>query len=301
MRIHTTWPGSIEMPSRRLAAFLSACLVVLISSIAWADDREKMLELNEAGFEAFSEERYVDAAEAFEAAYEASPDAVLRKNEAIAWFKAGRCDEALTAANAFLLVEGTPVEDKKEARSVVANCKVELARQALDAGSFSLAETLLAEAESLEPDDYARDQIGMVRVEIAKAKSAAEDEDEVLTQEDEGMSDETFRTIGWILAGSGAFLTVTAFAYHMVTLSNQSELEDLSREGGDRKRFNDLQDSIGTARWAVPTLYVLGLGSGGAGATMLLISSPAKRGEAARELGMELPLAIGPALRITLD
>lgn len=286
---------------RWLASLFMALLVCSLTTQAFAEDRERMLELNEEGFKAFSEERFEDAARAFEAAYEASPDAVLRKNEAIAWFKAGRCTEALTAANAFLLAENTPVEDKKEARSVVANCKVELARDALEAGSFSLAETLLAEAESLEPDDYARDQIGMVRVEIAKARNAADEDEVVVDEEDEGMSPETVTTIGWILASTGAVLTVTAFIYHMVTLANQSELEDISNGGGDRKRFNDLQDSISTARWAVPTLYVLGLATGGAGATMIVLSRPDETAPPAADLGMELPFAIGPALRISFE
>lgn len=266
------------------------------------DDSERMIELNEEGFKAFSEERFEDAARAFEEAYEASPDPVLRKNEAIAWFKAGRCTDALTAANAFLLAENTQVQDKKEVRSVVANCKVGLAREALKAGSYDLAETMLAEAESLEPDDYARDQIGIVRVEIATARSASQEEAEVVVEDqDEGMDPGTVQTIGWVLSGTGIAITVTAIAYHIMALLDQSELEDISNDGGDRKRFNELQDSIGTARWAVPTLYVVGLVTGGAGATILLLNHRGESSPAAADLGMTLPLAIGPAFQISFD
>lgn len=276
--------------SSRAVSLLILVVIFLCPPVAFAQDaREQMLKLNEEGFEAFSDGRFVDAAEAFRAAHEALPEPALRKNESIAWFKAERCPDAVTAAHSFLLEEDTSPEDRVEVRSVLANCKVEFARMALDADSFSLATALLDEAESLQPDDYARDRVEIVRAEVSRRQleSGVPDETPVSSRG----SGSTFETVAWILTGTGGAILVGAFAYHMVSLARQSELRAMSEDGGNRRRFSELQDAIGTSRWLIPTLYGLGAVSLGTGVTMTWIARRSEGHESAS--GEErLPLAL---------
>lgn len=137
-----------------------------LPAAAQTGDADEMNRLNDEGFVEFRAGRYAEAAGRFREAYAAYPDPNLRKNEAVAWFKAGACDQAMPAANGFLIAPDTSDSDRLEARSILANCRVEMARKAFETQSWELATSLLDEAESLEPDRYAQDQIAIARVEM---------------------------------------------------------------------------------------------------------------------------------------
>lgn len=181
---------------------------------------EEMSRLNEEGFAEFRAGRYEAAADLFRQAYEAMPDPGLQKNEAVAWFKAGQCDRAMPVANAFLISPHPSAADRLEARSIVANCRVEMARAAIDAGNFTIAETLLADAESLQPDSYAVDQIAIARVQLAQAKTETAPVDP--PNEQSPASPNTGRTVGWVLVGVGSSLAAAGATYWLVTHDRRS-------------------------------------------------------------------------------
>ena len=220
-----------------------ALLVSLAPTVAFAQQNEaEMNRLNEEGFREFQAGRFAVAAARFRQAYEAFPEPNLRKNEAIAWFKAGQCDEAIPAANAFLIAPDTSEPDRLEARSIVANCKVEMAREATSAESWGLAERLLDEAESLEPDQYARDQIAMARVDLAAQRQA-----------------EPSKTspVGWVLVGTGAAVVGGSVAYWLLTIPDRKESNTISPSDPD---YDTVVARAKTSRWLVP----VGLASGAA-------------------------------------
>jgi tetratricopeptide (TPR) repeat protein len=248
---------------RRLRPFVGAAILLtllLVGSDAFAqNDRAAMNRLNDEGFREFQAGRFANAAQKFRQAYDAFPDPNLRKNEAIAWFKAGRCNEALPAANAFLISEGTSEPDRLEARSVVANCKVEMAQNAIAAESWSLAEQLLDDAESLEPDDYARDQIALTRVDLAKARK---------------QEARTPSPLGWILVGSGAAVVGGALVYWLVTIPDRRESETIATNDPD---FDRVQARANTSRWLVPVALAAGGATTAVG--IYLVLSPGGTGD----------------------
>lgn len=222
---------------------------MLAAPSAFADPAtDRMNALNEEGFREFKAGRYATAALRFQEAYEASPDPNLRKNEAIAWFKAGRCDEAIPAANAFLIAGSANEADALEARSIVANCKVEMARDAIRAHSWSLAGQLLNEAESLQPDQYASDQIALARVDLAQRRQV----------EERGPS-----VLGWVFVGTGAAIIGGTFVYWALTIPDRAAVP--TDPGFDRS-----MKRARTSRWLVPTAFAVGGALTGTGIYLVL-------------------------------
>lgn len=217
-----------------------------------------MSRLNEEGFAEFQAGRYAAAAQRFREAYEAMADPNLRKNEAIAWFKAGRCNEAVPAANAFLISGAAHDADALEARSVVANCKVEMARDAIRAQSWPLASQLLDEAESLEPDQYARDQIALARVDLAQKRQVDERQPSVL---------------GWALVGGGAAIIGGTLVYWLLTIPDRRESETIPMSDPD---YEAISKRARTSRWLVPVALAGGAGLTGLG-VYLVLSPPSKK------------------------
>lgn len=224
-----------------LVGILTLLVLLSLATDAFAqDDREEMNRLNDDGFREFQAGRFANAAQRFRQAYDAFPDPNLRKNEAIAWFKAGKCNEALPAANAFLISDDTSEPDRLEARSVVANCKVEMAHKAIETQSWSLAEQLLDDAESLEPDPYARDQIALTRVDLAKARK---------------QSAQRPSPVGWVLVGTGAAIVGGAIVYWLVTIPDRRESETIPTNDPD---YDRVQGRARASRWLVPVSLAVG-------------------------------------------
>ena len=214
----------------------------------------EMNRLNEEGFIEFRAGRYLEAAQRFRKAHEAVADPYLRKNEAVAWFKAGRCDEANTAANAFLIASDTSEDDRREARSIIANCRVEMAREAFSTRNWALAETLLDEAESLEPDQYALDQIAIARVELAELRKRPPG------AQPGGAG--AARTAGWIMVGTGAAVLVGTMIYWLTTIDDRKDSNELPM---DDPNYESARSRANTSRWLVPVGLVAGAALGGLG------------------------------------
>ncbi len=236
------------------------CLL-LLPSLAFAETAdERMTRLNAQGFEEFQAGRFAAAANRFREAYEAKPDPNLRKNEAIAWFKAGRCKEAVPAANAYLIAGPSVDSEAMEARSIVANCKVEMARDAIRARSWALADQLLDEADSLQPDQYAQDQVRQARLELATAQSEAPREVSVL---------------GWVFVGTGAAIVGGTIVYWLLTIPDRRDSEQLPMTD---PRWESVRKRARTSRWLVPVALAGGAALAGTGIYMVL--NPATNREA---------------------
>jgi len=271
---------------------------------AAADDgKQAMMDLNDQGFAAFSDGRFAEAARTFARAYDAYPDPVCMKNEAIAWYKAGAWAKAISAANRFLSKKGTQPSDRKEAVAVLGNAKVELAGEALDSGSLTMAEQLLDEVGRLDVDSQVRDQVSALRVELARAeKKRAAPHDEATRGHAEKAEDDVGETSrarpdGPVTSGApapdvveevpppkghgapivvacvgGAVLLGTVI-YHLVAFGWQAQFLDMTRIGGDPDRFETLRARVDTARWAVPALYAVGGVIAGVGISWAVFAS----------------------------
>lgn len=255
--------------NRKLIPLVALVLVVFSSVTAFADE---VAELNEEGIAAFENERFEEAAQKFRAAWSIEPDPSLRKNEAIAWFKAGRCEEALVAASSYV---GLGIDDpaaREDAESVIANCKVEFARDAMKVSDLDLAEKMLDEIEGLQVDEFTREQMNLARLDLARARDEARAE--ALPAEPERAPETDDDTLGWVLTGTGGVVFLTAVIYHLVMATSvASEHEEVGAAGEDRVRFDALSSQLDTARWLVPTLYVVGATTAGIGIYLILDSA----------------------------
>lgn len=164
------------------------------------DATRRMLLLNEQGFEAFEIEDYLEAARSFEAAHLLVADPILRKNAAIAWFKAERCSEAREAAVFFLLAEGTARQDRLEARSVLAHCRLNDAAAALELGDTARAAQIVTWAEALQTDEQVQQRLGELREVLAQTRS---------------MPATATPVLGWTLIGMGAAVLASSAALHL--------------------------------------------------------------------------------------
>jgi|GEM_PF-6804390 len=206
---------------------LAQSLLWALPTTAWAqsnsDANTRMLTLNEQGFSAFGQQDYLGAAEKFEAAHDEVPDPILRKNAAIAWFKAQRCTEASEAAVFFLLAEGTQRKDRDEARSVWAHCQLDAANEALDDGEIERAEDLVARVDVVDTDARVTERVTAARMRLVEARVNAAG----------GGLDRV--SVGWGMIGVGAAILVGTAAYQIA---------------GDGLN--------GAETWVVPTLYGVG-------------------------------------------
>jgi tetratricopeptide (TPR) repeat protein len=275
----------------RPAAIVVAATIFSLAAAADAQQPEgeaTAFELNDQGIVAFQEGRFEDAARAFAEAYVLNQDEALRKNEALAWFKAGKCDPAVAAANKFLLVDGILDSDRTDVSAVISNCKVEFARTALAAGDLELAESLLSQAEEAVPDPVVRDRIAGVRVDIATERSRRADEASAAAENTSRPTTSADARLdppapGWALyTFIGGLTTVGAtFAYHMIALGWQRTFLDMAQDGGDADKFDSLRKRVHTARVLVPVFYTLGVGAAATGAWFTFIAEPpAERGSA---------------------
>ena len=269
------------MKSFAAILLIAMCQLATIGSAAAQDPADQRgVELNNRGVEAFGAGRFAEAASYFGQAYDIVGDPAIRKNEAIAWFKAEDCEQAVGAANKFLLLDGTLGGDRAEITTIVANCKVEFANSAIEAGDTNLAEELLIEAEALNPDAHVRDQIKLVRVEIArknreaKTLAAQAKTADTSTEVSEPLPEPRSQVLEWTLIGSGGAIALAGFVYHAVALGWQTDFLAMASEGGDPETFDSLRKRVHTARIAVPVMYAVGALTAAAGVGLMVAFEP---------------------------
>lgn len=235
---------------RLLHPLLVVVLSVAIPAAA-AAQAMSVQQLNEAGLQAFAEGRHLEAAELFQRAYDDEPRPELLKNEAVAWYQAHRCHKALDVAHRFLQADGLDDRERREVELLVGACRVRLAKHALAAGDDDLAAGLLDRAQDVGPDPALADRIDATRLAIVDHR-----------RQDELSMRQSF---GWTMVGVGALTIAAGGIYHAYTLSEtEPELAEAGRQG-DRARYDDLQGELRTANWLVPTLYAVGVATGGGG------------------------------------
>lgn len=275
----------------RSFAFLLNLTLLLVCSSAFAQVDADVARLNDEGLHAFAEGRYAEAADIFGRAYSLEPRAELLKNEAVAWYRAERCDQAVVAAKSFLDGPDVPAAEQSQMRSLMGACKVRLAQEAVEASSLDLATRLLDEVEAEEPDAVLRDRVAAVRAEIAKLQAPAPVEapkphmnvfalDEIeLTPtpvEEEPAKvviapppqpvPRSHGALGPVLTVGGASLLAGGLVYHLVAkLGVERRFHEVAADGVDRERYDRLDRTLRIANIAVPVLYVLGAGMLGSG------------------------------------
>lgn len=266
----------------RTRRYLSACLVtaavMLFAGEVFAESAD---ELNEQALAAFEQHRFVEAAQLFARAYRGDPDPTFRKSEAIAWFKADRCDEAINAANAFLH-EVKDGRDTSEAQAVVANCKTTMAESAIDARSFALAEKLLFEADQIAPDGFTRDRITATRVTLANARTAARAGNEPAPEPiapPPVVQARPSAAPGWVAIGAGASAVIAGAIWHTVTLTSTVPRLKTEANGGDPDVHQRLSRQVSTARSMVWVLYGLGAAGIGIGGWYVISKSGEQSGD----------------------
>jgi tetratricopeptide (TPR) repeat protein len=237
-----------------MAGLLLTSLVVTtaMTSVAHAQETEpsaeaasgaeaRMIAENEAGFSAFAEGDFAEAARKFEQAHSYVPDPILRKNAAIAWFKADHCPEASEAAVFFLLADEMSARDRVEARSVLGHCRLEQAETALERGDVQRAQAIVERVAFLETDERVEARLVAVRMQLSE--TGAGSREQISGTE----------TAGWALVAGGAAILAGNVGYHLVSDSSTSE-------------------------WLVPTLYGVGGVAVGSGLWVALSADPVRPG-----------------------
>jgi tetratricopeptide (TPR) repeat protein len=260
---------------------LTFAVVCLLSTSAFAQSKKPdVKKLNEEGIAAFEAGRFEEAAQKFQDAWKLDPDPTLRKNEAIAWYKANRCNEASAAGTSYLDSSAVDKETRIEIHAVLANCRVSYAREAMGAKDFVLAEKFIDEAEVLALSDPPKETIRVAREDLAKAREA---EAQALAEAQQKAAleaaaktpppevESSSPVLPWAITGAGAAILASAAVYHVIAATSMaSEYEDVAAAGEDRARYDELASSLDTARWLVPTLYAIGAATTGVGVYFLM-------------------------------
>ena len=245
-------------------------MVCLSSGTAFAKKKRGLVQqLNDEGITAFEAGNYELAAKKFFEAWNIDSDPTLRKNEAIAWFKADKCKEASEASASYLDSGAADKETRSEMKSILANCRVTYAREAANARDFNLAENFLVEAEEFAETAVPRENIKLARLEIAQIRDEYNQE---IRRRAKVEPTTTESAASWpaVVAGTGAVILTSAIVYHIIAATYYaSEYDNAANQGTDRARYDDLADSLDTARWLVPTLYAIGATTTGIGVWFL--------------------------------
>ncbi len=248
-------------------------MICLSSSTAFAKKRSLVKQLNNEGITAFEAGDFELAAKKFFEAWNIDQDPTLRKNEAIAWFKANKCKEASEASASYIDSGAADKETRSEMKAILSNCRVSYAREAAEVRDFNLAENFLVEAEGFAETAVPKENIQLARLDIARLRDDYNQEirqralAKQATIDSEADSDTNWPAI---ITGTGAAILTTAVVYHIVAATYYaSEYEDVAKRGTDRPRYDDLASSLDTARWLVPTLYALGATTTGIGVYFL--------------------------------
>lgn len=269
------------LPSRLITLLaVAATLVVLMPSVAAAqqdedgEDYDTMLELSNAGAESVADGQFEIGAIQFRQAYEHYADPVLLNNEMIAWYRAEDCHNALEPAERLREIfdeQGDELEsdDRRNVRTVMVECRLNLAEEALGEDHPILADYQLERLGDAQLEDDERDRYQQLRDALPDhiATDASSDQPPPSAQPASGSAH-----LGWAQVTAGIAVAGLGLSMHTVALNRQSQLRELSEQ--DSELFEQRQDEWAgfqnTARWAVPALYVVGAAAIGSGTFFLL-------------------------------
>lgn len=258
---------------RHLLSILIALAVMVVGTSAFAQE-DDIVTLNEEGITAFTEGRFEEAATKFRKAYELKPEQTLKKNEALAWFKANKCTEALRATSEYMALQPTDELSVNEAKAVIVKCNIQKAQESLAAKNHEEAEAFLVKAEASGPGDEDKQAIASARAEIqverdrvAQEKALAAKRAEEQRQREAAMErTSSKKTLGLVLASAGGAIIVGTLVYHLsMALGTAPKFKDNAAAGDDLAEYDKLGKRLETANWLIPTLYAVGLGTAGVG------------------------------------
>jgi tetratricopeptide (TPR) repeat protein len=246
---------------------------LLFAAPAFAQD---VVQLNEQGITAFAEGRFEEAAQKFHQAYDKAPEPGAKKNEALAWFKAGKCSEALAAAKEYLALNVPDELSTKEAQTVAARCYIQRAEGEFASGNLVGTEAALADAKANNPAPEEVAKITKIEGDVA-AKRKAEDAEKTrvaaaaAAAEEERKQQEARdaqsgnQMVGLGIAAGGGAIVLGTLVYHLsMALGTAPKFKDAAFEG-DRAQYDKLGKKLETANWLIPTLYGVGLATVGVG------------------------------------
>lgn len=264
--------------SKTLAIAFFLALVV-IAAPAFADDSyNKMLELSGEASQAFREGNIEQAAEKFAEAYSVYPEPVMLKNQMIARFALKDCTQAMTLGQRFMATAQQPSEeDIEDVHGVFAECGLQAAEAAMDEGNTSLATKELEEAT---PYFFTEEQAQRGQtLRDAMAKDSAEPEPPSV-KEEPTRARTLSQPLGIGLSALGGATLIGNSIWYVSARSKRAELDEVAQAGTDPARFEELQSSLVTANWAIPTLYVVGTAALGTGLYFLFFHDRLTSGNA---------------------
>ncbi len=249
------------------------------SAVAQNDD---VASLNDLGMSEFAAGRYAEAADVFTRAYALEPRPELLKNAAVAWYRAEKCPNAISAASSFLQSEPVDSGESAQMRGLLGACKVRLAHEAVAAGSLDLAERLLDEVAASDPNEALSGRIDAVRIQIAQRRASdnvkeplppvgfALDEFAIEPTRVHGPADTTVvegprdtprssGAAGPIMMAVGGTALAGTLVYHLVAATQmQPEFRRVAADGADRTRYDQLDKRLRFANLMIPVGYVVG-------------------------------------------
>ncbi len=268
------------MPYRLTLLLVAAAALLLMPTAAAADDDayQEMLQLSRAAADAVDDGNFELGAVKFRQAFDAHPDPVLLNNEMIAWYRADDCHNALVPARTFLDLYGQNEEDidesdRRNVRTVTIECHLQLAERALDDDDLILANYHLDMVSPKDHDDDEQQRYTALRDDLSAHPdfdaAPSDDTPSAAASPGDGSSSQHF---AWGQIAGGVALAGIGLSMHTVALSRQSQLQSLAEEDASlfEERRSDWSDYQNTARWMVPTLYVLSAAAIGSGTYFLL-------------------------------
>ncbi len=254
----------------RLRPLIICLLVLLPASATAADDDayDQMIELSTEAAQAVERGDHRIGAAQFRLAYEIYPDPILLNNELVAWFHAGDCNNALTAAEAVLASDELDDDDKINARAVDIDCHLQLAEEAIDDEQPGLATDHLNHLADRDLDADDRQRYDNLRVHAASIAPHSADPQDTPSSLDDHHASSSNRG-AWLQIVGGVAVAGLGFGLHTVALERQAYLQDLADTPGQQDLFeaqrNEWESSQSRARWAVPALYGVGALAVGSG------------------------------------
>lgn len=251
-----------------------------------AESYQEMLRLSAEGNELYEAGKLEEAAQTYNAAYQAYPQAILLKNEMITRYLIEECETAIELGGQFLETGDGSAEDRDDVEAVLAECSLDLAEAALADDELDETARWLDHGEPYFAEADLAEDAREVRAGLDE--KIADDDEEMAVEpppEDSGMD---MKTIGGLsLTGVGAVTLGSALVWHLRWESRHSDLEELRNQADDdpsmvsdfESEQADAQDSYDRVRWAVPTLYGVGFAATAAGIALLVLPSSDDGGE----------------------
>lgn len=217
------------------------------------DAYEKMLQLSAEGEQLYEAGNFSEAAEIYQAAWDAYPQPILLKNQMITRYLIDQCETAVELGQQFLDTGEDSAQDREDVEAVFGECSLELAEAAMDDEEWLEAEDWLDFGEPYLFEDQLRADADELRAELDEQIAG---DDSIEHIDDPGMSSRELA--GWSSVGVGAATLLSAGIWHWSW--ERQVAEDPAA----------VEERYSTVSWAIPTTYAIGGTAAAVGAGLLL-------------------------------